>query len=144
MAAAPTFTYDPLTDVGKVRLKLNDTDLTKPGASATDYTSRGTWTVFFSDEEITAVLGLQDNNINLSVASCLRTVASSKLLLAKYQRFTLNDVEVDLGRVARDLLDQAESLEELEEDTSAPFIVIGGPDDSIFALDERRWVESLD
>ena len=138
------FTYDPSTSVGMVRLSLQDTDFTAPGASAPDYSGRATWTVVFSDEEIAAQLTRYSGNINLAVASCLRTLATSKVLLAQYQKFILDDVTVDLGQIAIQLLRMAESLEHREDETAEPFIVVGGPDESVFDLAERRWSESID
>jgi len=143
MAASPKFTYDPATDVGKIRLRINDTDLTKPGATSETYANREDWTVFFSDQEISSMLGQASSSLNLATALCLRAIASSKTLLAKWQKYKLDDVEVDLGRLADAILKQAESLEELEEEQEGPFVSIGGPDNSLFDLAERRWIEDL-
>ena len=56
-----TVTYDIITSVGQVRLKIGDTDTTDN---------------VFTDEEITYFLGLHSSNINLASADALESWAA--------------------------------------------------------------------
>lgn len=136
----PLFTYDPSTDIGNLRMRLQDTNLTIPGAASEDYDKRDVWTCLFSDEEYQAFIDRTDS-LDLALAQILRTVAHSKMVLLRYAAITVGDVKNDLGRLASDLIAAAESLEKLS--ATEPVVVVGGPDESIFDLDERRWRESL-
>lgn len=60
-----TATYDTATDIGKVRLLINDTDVT-PAADA-----------HFTDEEIQVFLDLADDAIYLAAALALEAWAAS-------------------------------------------------------------------
>ncbi len=65
-----TYAYDLATDVGKVRLKIGDTDI----SPTTD--------AIFSDEEIEYFLN-EGGNIVLASALALETIAASSTRIAK-------------------------------------------------------------
>lgn len=64
------------TNVGRVRVLLGDTDPTNVAGGFGDY-------LYFSDDELTAVLAMYDNNPKLAAARCLETIAGSQALLLK-------------------------------------------------------------
>jgi len=64
--------YDPTTDVGKVRLLLNDTD---------DAGSNGGFV--FTNEEIQAFLDLEDGHVKLAAAQAIDTNATNEALASK-------------------------------------------------------------
>jgi hypothetical protein len=66
-----TFTYDPTTDPGHVRLLLNDIDNA---------------TAVFSDEEIAAFLLLEGGSVKLAAAQAIDTNASNEVLASKVLR----------------------------------------------------------
>lgn len=88
------FTYDLSTDVGKVRLLINDTDSSN---------------VIFQDEEISAFLSLNDG-LKRSAAAALDTIASNQAMVLKVIR--LLDLSTDGPSVARALRDHAGQLRE--------------------------------
>ena len=97
-----TFTYDPTTDRGRVRLIITDTDSTHE---------------IFNDGEIDAFLDLSDQDIRLASAQALDTIASSEALVQK--RITQMDLSTDGPAVARALRDHAETLRQQVNEGSA-------------------------
>ena len=88
-----TFTYDPTTDLGRVRLLIPDTESTD---------------AYFEDAEITAFLSLNDGDVRLAAAQALDTLASSNALILKV--ITQNGVSTNGAAVATALRAQAAEL----------------------------------
>lgn len=88
-----TFTYDPGTPTGTVRLLCTDRD--------PDHE-------IFSDEEIEALLALNDGNVRLAAADALDQIAASQALILKY--IEVNGLKTNGQAVANALHQQAESL----------------------------------
>ena len=95
-----TVTYDIGTDVGKVRLKIGDTD---------------TDNAILSDEEIEYFLDVRDGNINLASADALEAIAASDSFLAKVQR--IGSYTEDLKSLADSIRKTAMLLRDQEEET---------------------------
>jgi len=98
------YTYDPATDIGKVRLFCLD---------------RGTGdTWVFSDEEIQAYLSIEYGDIRLAAALALEDIANNKALTEKVKQ--VGDIELVPGvDIAKTLMERAESLRSLVETSSA-------------------------
>ncbi len=88
-----TFTYDPGTPTGTVRLLCTDRD--------PDHE-------IFSDEEIEALLALNNGNVRLAAADALDQIAASQALILKY--IEVNGLKTNGQAVANALHQQAESL----------------------------------
>jgi hypothetical protein len=88
-----SFTFDPTTDIGKVRVIIGD----KLQAGA-----------LFTDEEIQAMLDMEDGEIKLAAATLLDQVASSQALLQK--KIKLGDIQTDGPAVAASIREQAKAL----------------------------------
>jgi len=98
-----TNTYDPGTDVGKVRLFCQDRG------------TGGTW--IFSDEEIQAYLSLESNDIRLAAALALEDIANNKALTDKVKQ--VGDIQLVTGvDMAKTLMSRAESLRSSVENSS--------------------------
>lgn len=95
--APPVFT----TTVGLVRSLLGDTDAVNIVGGVGEYT-------WFSDDEITAVLGLYADNPKLAAARMLVTIAGSQALLLK--KWAADDLSVDGAAIAEALRRQAKDL----------------------------------
>ncbi len=95
-----TYAYDLATDVGKVRLKIGDTDI----SPTTD--------AIFSDEEIEYFLN-EGGNIVLASALALETIAASSTRIAKLIK-SLNYTE-DTRAAAQGLLHVAARMREIEQ-----------------------------
>lgn len=63
-----SFSYDVSSDVGKIRLWIRDTDSTS---------------ALYTDEEISAMFAMNENDIRLTAAALLIALAGNKALLAK-------------------------------------------------------------
>ena len=88
-----TFTYDPGTPLGTVRLLCTDRD--------PDYE-------IFSDEEIGVFLTLNEQDARLAAAQALDQIAASQALILKY--IEINGLKTNGQAVANALHQQAESL----------------------------------
>lgn len=117
-----TFTYDPSSDLGTVRLLCTDTDVANP---------------IFSDEEITAFLTLQGGSVRYAAASALDCIATSHVLVMKVIR--LLDLTTDGAKVAVALRTQAQALRE-EDDQDGSFDIAEQVLDPFSARD-RLWKE---
>ena len=73
-----SWSYDPGTDVGRVRLLIPDRNESSP---------------IFSDEEIEAFLDLEASNVKLGTAAALGAIASDEVLVQK--RIKLLDLTTD-------------------------------------------------
>jgi hypothetical protein len=89
------------SDVGKVRVLIGDTDPVDVSAGSGTY-------LFFSDAEITAILGMYDNNPKLAAARALETIAGSQALLLK--SWSSDDLTVRGDAIARELREIAKQL----------------------------------
>lgn len=88
-----TFTYDPGTPLGVVRLLCTDRD--------PDHE-------IFTDEEIGVFLGLNEQDVRLAAAMALDQIAASQVLILKY--IEVNGLKTNGQAVANALHQQAESL----------------------------------
>jgi len=111
--APPNFS----TSVGKVRVLLGDTDPTNVAGGSGTY-------LFFSDTELTALLEMYDDNVKLTSARCMETIAGSQALLLK--AWSSDDLTVNGDRIARELRELAKQLrsEALSEESSNYFDII--------------------
>jgi hypothetical protein len=111
------------SDVGKVRVLIGDTDPTNVSAGSGTY-------LYFSDAEITAILGMYDNSPKLSAARALETIAGSQALLLK--SWSSDDLSVRGDAIAKELREIAKQLraEALSESSSdfVDLIQTVGPD----------------
>ena len=107
-----TFTYDPTTDAGKVRLLIRDTDTSDPAKQV------------FQDAEVDALLDLEAGDVKLAAANALDTIASNHALLVK--KVKLGDIGTDGPAVAAALRVHAENLRAQA--------AAGGADDLGFAI----------
>jgi hypothetical protein len=123
-----SFTYLLSNDIGKCRMLIPD----RVSASA-----------IFSDEEITAFLGLE-TDVRCATAMALETIASDQVLTLKVM--TLLDVSTSGDRVAASLLARAKLLREQAE--QALSLASGGFDiaemvTTDFAGRERLYNQAL-
>jgi len=112
------------TDVGKVRVLLGDTDPTNVSGGYGEY-------LFFSDAELTAILGMYSDSPQLAAARCLDTIAGSQALLLK--SWSSDDLTVNGDRIAKELRELAKQLRAEAQSTEASEafeIVAFGEDDA--------------
>ena len=69
-----TYTYDPATDAGKVRLLIGDVLIGDANARV------------FSDEDIAALLSLESSDVRLAAAQALDSMASQEAMIQKVIR----------------------------------------------------------
>lgn len=79
--------------VGQVRLLAADTDEAN---------------LLLTDEQVTALLGLEGDNVKRAAAAALETIARSEALISK--KITTQDLSTDGPAVAKALLDSATAL----------------------------------
>lgn len=112
MSATATYQLD--TSIGVVRLLIPDNaDLTN---------------TIFSDDEITAFLTLEDQNVRLAAAQALDTIAASETLTLK--AISLLDLTTNGPAVSKELRARADSLRQQVKDGE-------GDDDDLFAIVEN-------
>lgn len=87
-------TYDPTSDLGRVRLLIADTDVEN---------------ALLSDEDLTALLDMRGDDPTLAAASALRIIATNETLVLK--RIRLLDLDLNGPSVAEALRKNADSLE---------------------------------
>lgn len=92
--ADPTYTFIPTDNVGIVRMLINDVS--------------APW--IFSDEEITALLTLEGDNVKRAAAQAIDTNADNEALASKVLRS--QDVQTDGAKVADSLRKRAAALRE--------------------------------
>lgn len=85
-------TYDPTTDVGMVRLLLNDVDHDE----------------IFTDAEITALLTLEGGHVKLAAAQAIDTNADNEVLASKV--VSTQDLSTDGAKLADALRKRAQAL----------------------------------
>lgn len=102
-------TYDPSTDVGRVRLLAADVDMANP---------------VLQDEDIDAFLELE-GDVRLAAAQALDTIATSEALVQKVLKTM--DVQTDGAKLAETLMKRAAALRAqaagLDEDADDQFAV---------------------
>ena len=108
------------TNVGKVRVLLGDTDPIKVSGGEGTY-------LFFSDAELTAILGMYSDSPQLAAARCLETIAGSQALLLK--SWSSDDLTVNGDKIAKELRDTAKQLraEAVSSEASEAFEIIPLP-----------------
>jgi len=121
--APPDFT----SNVGKVRVLLGDTDPVNVAGGEGEY-------LFFSDTELEALLELHDDNVKLTAARCMETIAGSQALLLK--SWSSDDLTVNGDRIAKELRELAKQLraEAVAEESSDSFEMIAFP-----VTDAETW-----
>jgi hypothetical protein len=87
--------------VGLVRVLLGDTDPVNVSGGIGTY-------LYYSDSEVTALLGLYDDNPKLAAARALETIAASQALLLK--SWSSDDLSVRGDQIAKELRDIAKQL----------------------------------
>lgn len=116
------FTYDLSTDIGKVRLLIPDVRQSEH---------------VFEDDEVTAFLTLEDNDVRKAAALALETIASDNVLVLKVIK--LVDLQTDGARVAQALRARATALRaksaELADEAEVPL------DWSEMVLTDFQWRE---
>jgi hypothetical protein len=114
--APPNFS----TSVGKVRVLLGDTDPTGVAGGSGTY-------LFFSDTELTALLAMYDDNVKLTAARCMETIAGSQALLLK--AWSSDDLTVNGDRIAKELRELAKQLraEAIANESSDSFDILPFP-----------------
>lgn len=95
-----TFTLDPTTDRGKVRLLVGDTDELEPDHQ------------IFNDAEIDAFLSLEAQNVYAAAAAACQSVAASSAKSAIAWRAMGNDLQVDKKEVPAAYRDLAQQYRE--------------------------------
>jgi hypothetical protein len=105
MANSGVAPVDLTSNIGRVRVLLGDTDPTNVSAGYGTY-------LYFSDNELTALLGMYSNDPRLTAARCLETIAASQALLLK--SWSSDDLAVrgdaiaeSLRKIAKQLRDEA-------------------------------------
>ena len=93
-----TFTYDPTTDLGRVRMIIQDKEETY---------------AFFSDEEVQAYLDMNDTSVRRAAADALDSMASNEAYVQK--RISLLELSTDGPSVAKALREHATSLRNLAD-----------------------------
>ena len=108
------------TNIGKVRVLLGDTDPTNVSGG------QGTY-LFFSDDELTAILGMYSDSPHMAAARCLDTIAGSQALLLK--SWSSDDLTVNGDRIAKELRELAKQLraEATSAEASEAFEIIPFP-----------------
>lgn len=111
-----TFSYDPTTTIGRVRLNCQDT------AQAT---------AIFTDEEISAFLVMNNNNVFRAAADALDIIASNQSYVLK--RVSGDGCSIDGPAVAADLRAHARALREKADrnigTTDTGVAIVTNPDD---------------
>lgn len=122
-----SFTYDPSTSAGRMRLLATDTDSNN---------------AIFSDDEIAAFLALEDDSVKRAAAAALDQIASSEALIQK--RIKLLDLQTDGPAVAKALREHATALRQQadDEETAGAFdyaeMVVNQ-----FSARDRLWNQRL-
>jgi len=86
--------YDPTTDIGKVRLRISDTDPNRP---------------IMDDEDIQAFLDMSGGAVALAAAMALEAIAINEVLCLKVVNL-MGAIVTDAASAAKQLLAQAKTL----------------------------------
>jgi hypothetical protein len=101
MANSGVAPVDLTSNIGRVRVLLGDTDPTNVSAGYGTY-------LYFSDNELTALLAMYNNEPRLTAARCLETIAGSQALLLK--SWSSDDLSVRGDAIAKELREIAKQL----------------------------------
>ena len=117
MANLGTAPVDLNSNVGRVRVLLGDTDPVNVVNNVGEY-------LFFSDEELTAILDMYANSPQFATARCLETIAGSQALLLK--SWSSDDLTVNGDRIAKELRETAKQLraEAIADEGSEAFEIV--------------------
>jgi hypothetical protein len=96
-----TFTTNPTTEIGKIRVIISDSDSQYP---------------FFQDEELQVFLGLA-GDVRRAAADALDTMASNQAMVMKV--IATLDLETDGAATARALREHAKTLREQAKEADA-------------------------
>lgn len=116
----PTFTTDPGTDIGMVRLLISDTDPTNP--------------IYPDDAQIQAFLNIENSGVKLAGALALETIAANQVMTLKVIK--LLDLQTDGAAMAKALLATAQSLRDSNQDDWAGFDIAQVTDDDPYNFRE--------
>lgn len=97
-----SYTYDVGTDLGYIRLTIDDKDFTQISLSL-PYERRS---AVFTDEELQAFLNDSGGDIHYAIARALRTIAVNRSLLIQSRR--VGRTEVNFGSIRTDLMKAAD------------------------------------
>lgn len=97
-----TFTYEPTTDLGKVRMLIPD---------------RVEENAVFLDDELQAYLDMNDSNVRRAAAEALETIASDEAMTLKV--LTTLDISTNGASTSDALLRRATLLRQQAEDADA-------------------------
>lgn len=103
-----TFTYDPATDIGKIRLHCQDTDTTLADPLRS----------IFTDEDLQALLDGEDDDVKLAAAQACDTKANRLVLTLRDE--TSGDYTIRASGMAAILQETAKRLRE-QVDTQGTF-----------------------
>jgi len=126
----PAFTTDVSTDTGKVRMLIPDRDQEN---------------AFFADDEITALLSMNDSNVRRTAADALDIMASNEAYVQK--QISLLELSTNGPAVAAALRERADKLRDLADADEAG--EDGGAFDwaetvqNDFQMRERVWKQAL-
>ena len=125
-----SFTYDPTTPEGKVRLLCTD--------SVEAYE-------IFSDADITAFMSIEGSNVRKSAALALETIASSEVLVQK--RIKLLELSTDGPAESKALLERSRMLRaqaDADDADGTSMIDYAEWNLDVFSVRERLIAEGLD
>lgn len=120
-----SFTYDPSTSAGRVRLLATDTDAERP---------------IFDDDEIDAFLALEES-VFPAAALALETIAANEALVQK--RIKVLDLSTDGPAVAKALMERARELRAREAADEIVFAVADQADDFLQRREKARKAAGL-
>lgn len=89
-----TWTYDPSTNIGMVRLRVSDTRADRP---------------IMDDEDYAAFLSMAGDSVSLAAAMALETIATNEVLCLKVVNL-MGAIVTDAASAAKQLLAQAKTL----------------------------------
>jgi hypothetical protein len=119
-----SFTYDPSTTIGHIRLLIADTDSTHP---------------IFTDEEVNASIAMEGSYPRMCAAMLLESLAANRARLASVA--AVLDIKLSAAEAAKELRELATLFRDSERDSGAFAIAEQAVD--IFAARERWWKQYL-
>lgn len=107
MANLGAYPFNPATPVGKTRLLIGDTDpVLDQMAGQGEY-------LWYSDSELTALLGMFGENPARTASHVLRTIGLDEAMLLK--KFSSADLTVDGPAIARTFFEAARNMDTLAD-----------------------------
>ncbi|CAM3775891.1 hypothetical protein [Alkalicoccus chagannorensis] len=119
-----SFSYDPKTKKGRIRLVIADTNEDNR---------------YFDDDEIEAFLAMEDGEWKLAAARALETMASSETIILKV--VTSQDTQTNGPQVAADLRKAAQQLRKDYEEEGG-FAIVEQAND-MFSARELVWKDMM-